>query len=286
MTSDFQQTAIWGGEAGGVQLESPNGLAVDAAGYVYSTDFQSGYLRRFSPDGIVDIEVGGSGTQPGRLSKPIGVAVATDGAIFVSESGSSQVSRFAPDGTFQSAWGGPGSQPGQFQSAMGIAVSDRGEVFVADFGNHRVQVFDSNGEFQREWGQLGSSHGDFENPIGLQLDPSGNVWVVDSGNERIQVFAHDGDLLRVLDGIGPRPEIVSLNNAGEFYVSTPWSDSKVRHFSTDGRLIGTVGSGLAAPHGTATGPSGDLYVAETMGAAIRTFTRGDAQTSHPKADPR
>ena len=125
-----------------------------------------------------------------------------------------------------------------------------------------------------------------ENPIGLQLDPSGDVWVVDSGNERIQVFSHDGDLLRVLDGIGPRPEIVSVNNAGEFYVSTPWSDSQVRHFSTDGRLIGPVGSGLAAPHGTATGPSGDLYVAETMGAAIRTFTRGDAQTSHPKADPR
>jgi streptogramin lyase len=99
VSSDFQQTAIWGGEAGGAQLEAPNGLDVDAAGNVYSTDFQSGYLRRFSP---------------------------------------------------------------------------------------------------------------------------------------------------------------------------------VRHFSTDGRLIGTVGSGLAAPHGTATGPSGDLYVAETMGAAIRTFTRGES----------
>jgi len=138
-------------------------------------------------------------------------------------------------------------------------------------------VFDTEGAFLREWGQPGSSPGDFENPIGLQLDPTGNVWVVDSGNERIQVFSQDGILLRVFDDVGNGPEILSINAAGEFYVSSPWIDSQVRHFSPDGQLIGTIGEGLGGPHGTATGESGVLYVAETANGVIRTFTRAHDQ---------
>ena len=275
--SEFQETAVWGCEGGGVQFEAPNALAVDSDGRVYSTDFQAGYLRRFSPNGVLDIEVGGTETKPGLLANPIGVAVAGDGTIFVSESGNSRVSRFAPNGTFQSAWGGPGSEPGQFHSAMGIAISDRTEVFVADFGNHRVQVFDAEGVFLREWGQLGSASGEFENPIGLQLDSIGNVWVVDSGNERIQVFSQDGELLRVFDEVGRGPEILSVNAVGEFYVSSPWTDSQVRHFSPDGQLIGTIGNELGGPHGTVTSESGVLYVAETTNGIIRSFTPTDDQ---------
>jgi len=158
---------------------------------------------------------------------------------------------------------------------MGIAVSNNLEVFVADFGNHRIQVFDGNGGFLREWGRLGSSPGDFENPIGVQIGPAGDVWVVDSGNERVQVFAQDGKLLRAFEEVGPGPEIISLNDAGEFYVSSPWADSQVRHFSPDGELIGTIGDGLAGPHGTATGRSGVLYVADTSNGVIRTFMRSE-----------
>ena len=206
----------------------------------------------------MEFEVGGAGTEPGMLANPIGVAVASNGAIYVSESATSRVSRFDTDGRFHSAWGGAGSEPGRFFSAMGIAVSNKHEVFVADFGNHRVQVFDGEASFLREWGRPGSAPGEFENPIGLQIGPAGNVWVVDSGNERVQVFSQVGELLRVFEDVGPGPQIISLNDVGEFYVSSPWADSQVRHFSPDGELLGLVGDGLAGPHGTATGRSGVL----------------------------
>ena len=273
--SGFQETAVWGIEPGGVRFMAPNGLTIDVDGHVYSTDFQGGRLRKLTPKGVLEFEVGGAGTEPGMLANPIGVAVASDGAIYVSESGSSRVSRFDPDGTFHSAWGGAGSEPGRFFSAMGIAVSNKHEVFVADFGNHRVQVFDGEGSFLREWGRPGSAPGEFEDPIGLQLGPAGNVWVVDSGNERVQVFSQVGDLLRVFEEVGPGPQIISLNDVGEFYVSSPWADSQVRHFSPDGELLGLVGDGLAGPHGTATGRSGILYVADTANGVIRTFMRSD-----------
>ncbi len=271
--SVFEETAVWGEAPGGVRFAAPNGLTVDSNGHVYSTEFQGGHLRKFTSDGVLQWEVGGPGTEPGMLANPIGVAVTGDGAIYVSESGSSRVSRFEPDGTFHSTFGGAGSEPGRFRSAMGIAVSDKPEVFVADFGNHRVQVFDAAGGFLREWGQHGSAPGEFDNPIGVQIGPAGNVWVVDSGNERVQVFAQDGTLVRVFEDVGPGPEIISLNDAGEFYISFPWTDSQVRLFSPEGELIALVGDGLSGPHGTATGPSGLLYLADTANGVIRTFTR-------------
>jgi sugar lactone lactonase YvrE len=209
------------------------------------------------------------------LANPIGVAVASDGAIYVSEPDSGRVSRLDTDGRFHSAWGGAGSEPGRFFSAMGIAGSNKHEVFVADFGNHRVQVFDGEASFLREWGRPGSAPGEFENPNGLQIGPAGNVWGVDSGNELVQVFSQVGEALRVFEDVGPGPQIISLNDVGEFYVSSPWADSQVRHFSPDGELLGLVVDGLAGPHGTATGRSGVLYVADTANGAIRTFMRSD-----------
>lgn len=269
----FTETAVWGAEPDGVRFMAPNGLTIDRDGDVYSTEFQGGHLRKFTPDGALVWEVGGAGTEPGMLGNPIGVAVAGDGAIYVSESGSSRVSRFDADGAFHSAWGGLGSEPGRFLSAMGIAVSDANEVFVADFGNHRVQVFDADGVFLREWGRLGTAPGEFQSPIGLQIGPSGSVWVVDSGNERVQVFSPAGEFLRVFEDVGPGPQIISLNGAGEFYVSSPWADSQVRHFSGEGELLGFVSDGLAGPHGTSTGLSGVLYLADTANGVIRLFIR-------------
>jgi len=138
-----------------------------------------------------------------------------------------------------------------------------------------VQVFDSEGTFLRAWGRPGSAPGEFENPIGLQIGPAGDIWVVDSGNERVQVFSQDGEFLRVLEDVGPGPQIISLNDAGEFYVSSPWADSRVRHFSPDGDLLGFVGEGLDGPHGTATDSSGAVYVADTANGVIRTFIRSE-----------
>lgn len=272
-TSAFVETAVWDTDSVGVSFAAPNGLTVDDDGNVFSTEFQGGHLRKFTPEGAVVFEVAGNGTEPGMLSNPIGVAVAGDGAIYVSESGSHRVSRFGPDGSFESSWGGQGADAGRFQSAMGIAVSADGEVFVADFGNHRVQVFDPTGTYVREWGQEGIATGDFDNPIGLQIGPDGNVWVVDSGNERVQVFTQDGTHVRSFDDVGPGPQIISLNDLGEFYVSSPFADSTVRHFDPTGELLGFVGDGLSGPHGTATGRADVLYVADTANGVIRTFTR-------------
>ena len=54
-------------------------------------------------------------------------------------------------------------------------------------------------------------------------------------------------------------------------MSSPWADSRVRHFSGEGELLGFVGDGLSGPHGTATGQAGAVYVADTANGVIRKF---------------
>jgi tripartite motif-containing protein 71 len=267
----YVELDVWGDDPSEVGFAAPNGLALDADGNVYSTEFQGGHLRKFTPDGELLFEVAGSGDAEGELSNPIGVAIATDGTIYVSESGSSRVSRFASDGSFLSTFGAAGSEPGDFLSAMGIAVSDDGEVYVADFGNHRVQVFDGEGTFLRSWGQRGSEPGSFENPIGLQIGPGGAVWVVDSGNERVQTFDPTGALRGVFDEVGQGPQIISLTDDGDFYLSSPRAESTVTRYGPDGERLERVADGLSGPHGTVTGLDGRLYVADTANGVIRLF---------------
>jgi hypothetical protein len=93
--------------------------------------------------------------------------------------------------------------------------------------------------------------------------------------------------------VGPGPQIISLNDAGEFYVSSPWAEGRVRHFSADGELLGHVGYSatdaeldrmtpaereemvqfdrLEGPHGTATDANGVVYVADTANGVVRKF---------------
>lgn len=293
LSAAYRQLTLWGNGAGGIDFSSPNGLAIDGDDNVYITEARGNRFRKFSPEGDQLLDVGGEGAGPGEFLFPIGIAVDADGYIYVSEAGGHRVQRFAADGTPVASWGSQGSQPGNFLSAMGIAVSDAGEVFVADFGNHRVQVFDRDGAFLRQWGGLGTGPDQFNNPIGVQIGPAGNVWVVDSGNQRVQVFTQQGDFVRLFDDVGPGPQILSLNAAGEFYVSSPWVEGRVRHFSAEGELLGYVGNSvteaelaemssadaqrvaelslLDGPHGTATDTSGAVYVADTANGVVRKF---------------
>lgn len=289
----FEEVAIWGGTANGVTFAAPNGLAVDADGSVYVIEYQGGHLRKFASDGTLLFEVAGNGADPGKLGSPIGVTIASDGSIFVSEYGNSRITAFNADGSFRANFSGPGTDPGQLSSARGIAASDEGELFVADSGNQRVQVFTTDGDFVRTWGEFGTGPGQFNGPNGLQIGPAGDVWVVDGGNERVQVFNQHGELLRSYDEVGADPQVISLNSEGEFFVSSPWADGRVRHFSPDGELLGTVGlsatseelrlmspddratieamSTLRGPHGTATDATGAVYLADSANGIVRKF---------------
>jgi hypothetical protein len=155
---DSQRIGVVG--TGDGQFNHPEGVAVDAFGYVYVTDFDNNRVQKFTSTGTF-------------------------------------LGWWGHDDQNFTGWHNPGSQrigqagsgSGQFIFPRGIAVDGSGNVNVIDSPyNGRVQIFISDGTFVTKWGSRGDGDGQFYLPEGIAIDTSGNIYVVDKGNYRIQKF--------------------------------------------------------------------------------------------------
>jgi DNA-binding beta-propeller fold protein YncE len=132
------------GEAAGMSF--PNGIATDAAGYVYVTDSNNGRLLVFGQDGSLVAQVG-RGSGKGNLGLPRGVTVDGGGRVYVVDTSGQSVFVY---GTYQEgsprleylgSFGTQGVADGAFDYPNGIAVDGRGRLYVADSANNRVQLW-------------------------------------------------------------------------------------------------------------------------------------------------
>ena len=93
-------------------LDAPEGVAVDSAGRVVVADTQRHRVLRFAPSAggyVIESELGGRGSEPGRFVLPIGVAADGAGAIWVADTYNHRIQCFAPSGsTCHAADGGGG----------------------------------------------------------------------------------------------------------------------------------------------------------------------------------
>lgn len=149
----------WGsaGSAPG-QLTEPNGVAVDAAGFVYVADNRAVRVQKYTSDGTFITQWGASGPGGSQVYSSWQIAVGPDSHAYTFTLGSSQIQEFTSDGGFLGRWGSPGSGPGQFSFIYGIAVDGAGNLFVADDGNYRIQKFGPapTPTVRSSWGRLKS----------------------------------------------------------------------------------------------------------------------------------
>jgi DNA-binding beta-propeller fold protein YncE len=161
---------------GGGIMVTPHGIAVDADGNVWVTDFvgnkegtKGHQVHKFSPDGELLMSLGVAG-QPGNdsshFNQPNDVIIAPDGSIFVADGHSGQgmltmeameegreagqtgrIMKFSPDGTFIKEWGQIGVRHGEFRTPHALAFDSQGRLWVADRGNHRLEIFDQEGNY-------------------------------------------------------------------------------------------------------------------------------------------
>lgn len=138
----------------GARLQSPFGIAVDAAGLVYIADTANHSIRRLSRDGQL-VTISGSPSLAGSLDGPNVVArfrfpyslcVDQSGRVFVADYGNSTIRRIA-DGyvlTIGGTAGRYGASDGKGTSALfydpaGIAVDSDGAILIADSSNNAVR---------------------------------------------------------------------------------------------------------------------------------------------------
>lgn len=86
------------------ELGYPEGIALDAAGNVYLTDWAYSWVRKFSPSGRLLAHWGTARTREGEPGGPSGMAVDGHGSIYVTEFWTGRIERLAPGKRRFTAW--------------------------------------------------------------------------------------------------------------------------------------------------------------------------------------
>jgi NHL repeat len=259
------------------RFTNPKGLAVDASGTLFLTDYGNHTVRKISPVGTnwVTTTIAGSAGNPGnrngsnsvaRFTNPKGIALDGAGTLYVADFGNETMRRITLTGTnwvvttMAGSVGNFGSADGtnssaRFNAPNGVAVDSSTNVYVADYGNDTIRKLRSSGT---NWIvttiagfplSAGSDDGtndfaEFHFPSGLAIDSSGQLYVADTFNYTIR----------------------KMTPMGTNWVVTTIAGTAKTNGVTDG--IGKAAR-FWNPSGVAIDSAGYLYVADTLNQTIR-----------------
>jgi DNA-binding beta-propeller fold protein YncE len=136
------------------RVGGPQFVALDGAGYVYTSEGSVGRVQKFTADGKYLLAWGDNQDKPGSfggafsgfkdrktsLQGPVGLWVDPQGRVWVSAV-CGRIQQFTDAGKYLRGFGGPGTGPGQFYAPHAIALDSRGHLYVVDAFNHRIQKF-------------------------------------------------------------------------------------------------------------------------------------------------
>jgi trimeric autotransporter adhesin len=300
------------GAAMSARLNSPSGVAVDATGNLYIADTGNHCIRRISTTGVITTVAGtGGGGYSGdggpavsaRLSRPGGVAVDGAGNVYIADTGNNCIRRISTSGIISTVTSG-------MANPQGVAIDSAGNLLIADTNNHRVYrsadlpvivTVAGTGDkgFSGDGGPATSAH--LNRVSGVAADAAGNIYIADSFNRRVRRISPSGIISTVAgDGTdnhsgdgGPAtsaqigyPYGVAVDGAGSLYISD-YSNHRVRRVSLSGTITTVAGSGvggysgdsgpatsaqLTAPFGVAVDRAGNLYIADSDAACIRSVS--------------
>lgn len=259
------------GSGAGARFNQPIGIAMDASGDLYVTEFGSFAIRKVTQAGLVS-------TYAGSLS----------------ENGSA-------DGSLDAA---------RFQRPHGLAFTSSGDLVIADTGNHTIRIVSGGtvSTLAGLAGNAGSTDGSgasarFDSPTDIVCSVGGDIYVSDTSNHTIRTVTTAGlvstlagtpGLIGTVDGNGASarfnyPKGIELIGSN-LYVA---QNQVVRVVSIAGvasTLAGDPaqaavidGSGATARFGSVFGiaatPGGSLLITESAHHVVRTLTTGGLATT-------
>ncbi len=139
------------------QLNSPAGVAVDAAGNLFIADFGNNRIRKVTIAGLISTVAGtrvqgfsgdGDRATAAQLNSPSGVAVDSAGNIYIVDYGNYRIRKITAAGVISTVAGngndGPCGDGDPATSAQmnpyAVTVDSLGNLFIADYGNNRIRM--------------------------------------------------------------------------------------------------------------------------------------------------
>jgi sugar lactone lactonase YvrE len=263
-----------GGPATAATMNYPAGVAVDAAGNLFISDFLNNRIRKVSASGIITT-VAGSSAIPGLpvliggfsgdggpatsavLDEPYGVALDASGNLFIADSVNNRIRKV---------------------SASGIITT------VAGSGAFGFVGFAGTGSFSGDGGPATAAT--MNNPTGVAVDASGNLYIADSMNHRIRKVSASGVITTVAgsgnigiagggfsgDGAPAAsamihdPSDVAVDGSGNLFIADE-GNGRVREVTAGGIINTIAGSSLGYPDGDG-GPATSALINNPAGVAV------------------
>jgi sugar lactone lactonase YvrE len=218
------------GAAVAASIDSPNGLAMDAAGDLFIADTHNGRVREVSAATGVISTIAGSGAVGGN------------------------VQTFGGDGAAATAAG--------LALPRGLTVDAAGNLYIADSANHRIRRISTSGTIGTIAGEGTQAFaGDggpavaasLDSPRSVAISPGGLVTLADSGNQRV----------RQIDALpAPGPDIHTIAGVGATGPGTLLLSGPAVVTYGSGTLTATLGGGGSA--------TGSVTFMDTSGGATLT----------------
>ncbi len=281
-----------GNTASLAMLNSPRGLAIDAAGNLFISDTQNDRIRKVDANGIITT-VAGIGYDPmingagdgepasgAQINSPEGIAVDAGGSLYIAdgtirkvdESGIiTTVAGNSVMGPGYSGDGGPATSA-QLSDPQGVAVDSDGNIYISDTDNDSIRKVDTSGIITTVVGNGTPYVGVLNHPLGIAVDAGGNLYIADTYNNVIRRLAPTGILTTVVGngsasfsgdgGLATQagldaPSAVALDKAGNLYILDAYNQ-RVRR--VENNIISTIaGNGLwnsTYEYGTFSGDGG------------------------------
>jgi sugar lactone lactonase YvrE len=281
----------------GTGLLSARGAAFDAAGDLYIADTGNNRVVEITAAGVQTTIAGtgaagysgdGSAATGAKLSAPTAVAVSAAGMVFIADTGNNVVRAINTVNGIISTYAGGGASgcpsalaadtlgdgcpatQATLKAPAGLTVAANGDLFIADTGDNLIRRVDfGSGNINLHAGPQSKvacsasidSYGDgcplisaatiFNAPTSLASDASGNIYVADSGNNVVRMLSSGTGLVTLLAGNGQSV------------------------FTGDGGPA--TAASLNAPMGIAVDAAGNLYIADTGNAVVRTVSAATGQ---------
>ena len=201
-----------GGLATEAQLNSPTGVAVDAEGNIYITDYGNNRIRKVDTSGVINTVAGtgewgfngdGGLATEAQFNRLYRVAVDAEGNIYITDYGNNRIRKVDTSGVINtvagsgergfSGDGGPATEA-QIDSPKGVSVDASGNIYIADQGNNRIRKVYSSGIITTVAGSGEGGSGDgspatealLYYPWNVTVDAEGNIYIADTSDNRIR----------------------------------------------------------------------------------------------------